>query len=242
MDVKRIPAEKIRIVDIINGRFFYGDKEKMKPSYVISLLGIKFSRVNVIGTVVDKFVSESENYSTITIEDGTGAIRAKAFKEKVSLLKEIEPGDLVMVIGKVKEFNGERYINCEIVRKVEDVNYEILRKLEILNRILELRKIVSHIFSISDEMSKEELKEYVKAKYEIDEEVLETILSQKDITVDFKPKVLKLIEDLDEGDGVEISKIFELSKLPENIIEATLDELINQGYIYEPKPGKIKKV
>ncbi len=243
-DKKRLPAKKVRICDIVNGKFYFGEKEGMKPSYLITPFGQKISRVNLVATVIDKFLSEDENYSTITIDDGTETIRVKTFREKVDLLKEIEIGDMVIVIGKIKEYNGEVYINGEIVRKVENKNLEILRKLEILNELVEQKKILEEIKKLQGKINSEELEEYVKKKFGIDRESLRVIQENLKVSqeIDYKPKILKLIEDLDEGEGVEISKILQLSDLPENVIDNAINELLASGTLYEPRPGIFKKV
>lgn len=240
--MQRLPAKKVRLVDLLHGKFFYGSKEEMKPSYIITPLGEKISRVNIIASVIEKFLSEDENYSSITIDDGTEAMRVKAFGEDTRTLDGIELGNLVTVIGRVKEYNGEIYLQAEIVRKVEDPNFEVLRKLEILNNLMEQKKIAEEIKSIADSMSEEELVDYVKEKYALDKESLEVILESKKVEVDYKPKVLEVIQSLDEGDGVEISKLFEFLNLPEHIIESTIDELLTEGFLYEPTVGKIRKV
>lgn len=242
MQPTRMPAKKIRIFDIANGKYFPGSKEDMRPSYIITPLGERISRVNIIATVTEKFLSDDGNYSSITIDDGTEAIRVKAFKETVPLLMGIEPGSLVLVIGKVKEFNGELYINGEVVKKDIDVNFESLRKLEILDKIIQQKKIAEEIRNMSSELSDEELKDYAKNKYSIDEESLQAILESKKLETDYKPKILEVIASLDTGEGIEIGKLFEVLDLPENVIEKTMDELLNQGFIFEPQPGKIKKI
>jgi RPA family protein len=237
-----MPAKKIRIFDIANGKYFPGSKEDMRPSYIITPLGERISRVNVIATVTEKFLSDDGSYSSITIDDGTEAIRVKAFRETVPLLMGIEPGSLVLVIGKVKEFNGELYINGEVVKKDIDVNFESLRKLEILDKIIQQKKIAEEIRNMSSELSDEELREYAKNKYSIDEESLQAILESKKLEIDYKPKILEVIASLDTGEGIEIGKLFEVLDLPENVIEKTMDELLSQGFIFEPQPGKIKKI
>jgi RPA family protein len=242
MQPTRMPAKKIRIFDIANGKYFPGSKEDMKPSYIITPLGERISRVNIIATVTEKFLSDDGNYSSITIDDGTEAIRVKAFKETVPLLMGIEPGSLVLVIGKVKEFNGELYINGEVVKKDIDVNFESLRKLELLDKIIQQKKIAEEIRNMSNELSEEELKDYAKNKYSIDEESLQAILESKKLEIDYKPKILEVIASMDTGDGIEIGRLFEVLDLPENIIEKTMDELLSQGFIFEPQPGKIKKI
>ncbi|MEM5797652.1 MAG: OB-fold nucleic acid binding domain-containing protein [Candidatus Aenigmatarchaeota archaeon] len=236
----RLPAKKVRIADLLNGKFFYGSKEEMKPSYVITPFGEKVSRVNLIGTVIDKFLSEDGNYSVVTIDDGTEAIRVKSFEGLP--FERVELGDLVRVIGKLKEYNGELYISHEIVEKINDVNFELLSKVEILNNLIKQKKIVDDIKSLFNRMDENELKNYARDTYSIDEETLSVIIESKKKEIDYKPVVLEVIQKLDEGKGVEIKKLFEVLNLPENIVEKTLDELINEGSVYEPTIGFLRKV
>lgn len=239
----RLPAKKVRIVDILNGKFFFGSKEDKKPSYVITPFGQKISRVNVLATVTEKFVDDASKFSTLTLDDGTGAIRAKAFGEGCKILEKVEVGDLVIAIGKLKEYNGEVYINSEIVRKVENFNMENLRKLEILNELIEQKRKVEEIKGMVKHARIEEVKEYASKKFGMSEDVVDFLLEDllKE-SVDYKQKILDLIDELDEGEGAEIAKIFEVCNLPENVIELTIDELLNAGYLYEPKVGFLKRI
>lgn len=242
MAVKRLPAKKVRISDVFTGRYFPGSKEDMSPSYIITSMGQKISRANLIATVTDKFVSEDENYSSINIDDGTAAVRVKTFKDNIKLFEGFEIGDLVVVIGKLKEYMGEIYINGEIVRKVEP-NYENLRKLEILNDLIEQKKIVEEIRKMKDQLTQEQLIAYVK-KFNMEKESLEVALDNLRVIkeIDYKPKILELINTLDDGEGVEISKILAMSELPENVIEQAINELLSSGNLYEPRPGILKVV
>ena len=238
--VERSPARKVRISDLLNGKYFYGSKEEMKPSYVITPFGEKVSRVNLIGTVVDKFIGEDGNYSAVTIDDGTEAIRVKSFEGLP--FEGIELGDMVRIIGKMKEYNGELYISYEIVEKVKDFNFELLSKVEILNNLIKQKKTIDDIKKLSNQVGEEELKAYVQNTYPIDEEMLSVIIESKKKEIDYKPTILEVIQKLDEGKGVEVRKLFEVLNLPENVIERTLDELINNGSLYEPTIGFLKKV
>lgn len=243
MPAKRLTAKKVRICDIVSGRYFSGSREDLKPSVIITQFGQRISRASLVATVTDKFLSEDQTYGSITIDDETEAIRVKAFKEGVELIKGIEPGDIVLVVGKLKEYNGEVYINGEIVRKINDPNVESLRKLEILNQLVGQKKILEEIKGLEGKMPKDELKSYVKDKFGIEEQDLEVMLEAKiEEEVDYKPKILQLIESLDEGEGVDIGKIFELSDLAENIIEKAINDLLASGELYEPKPNVFKKV
>ncbi|MFH8086693.1 MAG: OB-fold nucleic acid binding domain-containing protein [Candidatus Aenigmatarchaeota archaeon] len=242
MTTKRLPAKKVRIFDLIYGKYFPGEKENMKESYVITPLGQKVSRVNIVATVIDKFLSEDGNYSTITIDDGSEAIRVKTFREKTELLQDVEVGDLVLVVGKIREYNNEIYINGELIRKIDQPNFEVLRKLEILKELLEQKKIIEELKNLKERIEESEFKEYVKEKYGLEEEALEFIMKKPEIKEDYKPKIIKIIEELDEGEGVEIGKILEISNLPENIIERGIEELLDSGVLFEPRPGILKKV
>jgi RPA family protein len=238
MKIRRMTANKVGISEIVGGKFYPGSREDMKPSYVVSDFGEKLSRVNVVATVTDKFISDDRNYASITIDDGSGAIQAKVFGDDVKIIENVGIGRLAVVIGKVKEYNDEVYINAESIRTA-DVNYENLRKAEILDRLIARKDFVNKIRQMADQMDESEVLEYVK-NIGLDKEQLQAILERKE--VDYKPKMLELIESMDDGEGTEIGKIFEISKLPDHIIERTIDELLNAGEIYEPIVGKLKRI
>jgi RPA family protein len=238
MDIKRLPAAKVRISEIVDGKFYPGSKETMAPSYVISPFGERLARANILATVTDKFASEDGNYASLTLDDGSGAMQARAFGEDAKMFGKVDVGDLAIVIGKLKEYNDEVYVNAESVKKA-DANYENLRKSEILERLISRKSLVREIRQAAEEMDEEELLEHAK-KLGIDKEQIEAMLERKE--VDYKPKMLDLIESMDDGEGVEIGKLFEISKLPEHIIERAIDELLTDGEIYEPIVGKLKRI
>ena len=235
--VERLAAKKIRAVDVFNGKFFPGSKEDMKPSYVITQFGEKISRVNLVGTVVDKFESQDGNYAALTIDDGTSVLRAKMF-EDTGMIKDVDLGDMVLLVGKLKEYQGEVYVNSEVVKKIE-ANYEIKHKLEVLKDLIGQKNIANEIKKLAASMSEEELKNYA-ASYGMGDESVKIILGGNEM--DYKPRVLELLKTLDKGDGVEVKKIFEIVKLPENVVENTLTELLDEGFIFEPKPSVLKIV
>lgn len=241
---KRMSAKKARIKDIVSGKYFAGSKEDMMPSFVITPLGQRLSRISIIATVTDKFLNEDESYASVTVDDGTAAVRVKTFREGVGMLKKTEVGNLVAVTGKLKEYNGEVYVSGEFVKKIDDANYESMQKLEILNELLEQKKIIDEIKNLKEQMPEDELKEYAKDKFGMDNEAIAFVLENLKVVkeVDYKPKILKLIESLDEGKGVEISKLLELSDLPENIIDNTLNDLLNSGDLFEPTAGRLKRI
>ena len=135
---KRNVACKARISDILSGRFV---KDDVSAGYII--IGImNVYRVNVIANFVYK--SEQANSSSAVIDDGTGKISLRAFENK-NIFSNADIGDFVLVIGRVREFGSERYIMPEIVKKITDIEWVNLRKLELESADFESIKIKDNI-------------------------------------------------------------------------------------------------
>ena len=125
---KRNIAYKLRVGDILMGKPIF-DNEK----FLYIELGAKnLSRVNVVGNIVDKYESEGEKkYLFFTLDDGSGQIKLKAFGEEDSeKFKKVKQGDTVVVIGVVRNWNNETYVQPEIISK-KDPKYLLVRKLEL---------------------------------------------------------------------------------------------------------------
>jgi len=246
METLRQTTSRARISDIVNANFIR--KEGFEPSYVLTDLGQRISRTYLIGTIVDKFMSENGNYSSITIDDDSDSIRIKAFRENVNIFDNLNIGDLVMVIGKVRNYAEENYIIPEIVKKVIDPNLESLHKLEVLKQDMLHKKALKIIKKEKENFDDiEKLKNYVKKQHGIDADIVDSILetfSMEEETKekDYKPLLLETLDRLDEGEGVEFKKLLEESKLPENTFEETINEILSDGVCFEPKPGIIKRV
>jgi len=240
----RMPAIKIRTADVVNGKYFYPKPEEKKAGYVITPFGKRIFRINVVATVIDKFVNEDESYCSLTLDDGTENIKMKAFKRDAKSLMRFELGDLILAVGKLREYNREVYIAAEAVRKLNDANYESMRRLELLNELLASKLMVDELRIIHDEASIEELKEIAVKKFSLDEEQLNVVLENLNIKkeIDYKPKVLEIINNLDSGKGVEMHKLFEQAELPESAVESAINDLLAEGMIFEPLPGVLKKV
>lgn len=127
---KRQPTRKINIENLTSGKLV----EKNGGKFLETVYGEEISRARIIATVVGKFISEDKNFASVTIDDGTDTIRVKLWQD-ISLLENIEVGQLVDIIGKVREYNDEIYLVPEIIQKIEDPNLELLRKLEVKNRL-----------------------------------------------------------------------------------------------------------
>mgnify|MGYP001559486817 FL=1 len=195
---KRQVAYKLKISDIVNGNL---TKEELSGD--IKLSNFNVTRVNIIAALIYK--SEELNYASAVIDDGTGRIQLRSF-ENNAYFSRIDVGDAVLIIGKIREFNSEKYIVPEILKRINDVKWADVRKLELRNS------------SISDNKTKGMDKNPVVAA-KIDEEIY------------------SLIKKLDNGDGASFDDIIKSRGID---AEKILNRLLENGDIFEIKPGKLK--
>ncbi len=214
---KRVASRKIWIKDIIDSKFVKSPGG-WEPSY-IEVDGEKISRVNVVATVVSKFLSEDGNYGSVTLDDGTETIRVKAFGPDVVKLKNIMYGSIVRFIGKAKEYNEETYLSPEIVRALEDQNWLVVHKLEV-------------------GQPKTGAPKPEDVKPDMDEEVAIETIKNEDISV--QKKVLDIIRSLDAGGGAEVNGVVERSKLGTEDAMNIIVGLLKVGDVYEPVKGRLK--
>lgn len=114
--MKRNPAKKIWIKALKEGEYSpsSGGYDPNKLVYD----GEEYIRVKLLGTVIDRF--EGDDFSSITIKDDTGEIQVRFFQEDTEWTENISEGDLVRVIGKVREREDETVLNGEIVKKLDN--------------------------------------------------------------------------------------------------------------------------
>ena len=123
---KRETARKVRINDITSGKFF--KEEGFTPNYILTPFGLRVSRTRIIATIVDLYQNEDGSYGAITLDDGTGTIRAKFFQD-LEMMEDLEEGQIVEFIGKVKKYDDEIYLVPETTVE-KSPNQELLRALE----------------------------------------------------------------------------------------------------------------
>ena len=86
MAIKRSTAHRIRLKNIVNSP--YEKREGFNPS-VIKFNNLEISRVNVIASIVGKYLTDDQNYCAITLDDGSETIRVKNFGAEVGIIKEL---------------------------------------------------------------------------------------------------------------------------------------------------------
>ncbi len=222
MQQSRQTAFKLWLHDIKNSKYFREEGE-FSPNYVL-FKDKKISRVNIIANVVMKFENPERSYSSITLDDGSNNIRVKCWREDIKILDDIDIGNTVMVIGRVREFNNEGYIIPEIVKNM-DSNWALVRRLE-------LEKLYGKLVNNSNVV-----KEEVAIYDNVEEELVEEIQIENN-----RQKILSLIEKFDSDSGADISDIVTSSNVEKDEARKIIEELLKEGEIFELKPGKLKLI
>lgn len=211
-DFNRLTAFKIKIDSIVNSNYV---KPEQGVEY-IELSELRVSRVRVIATVVSKRINEDKTYAYLTIDDGTETIRIKSWKENVEKIENIMIGDIIELVGRVKEWGEptpERYLTCEIIKKIINPNHWLFHKYELL-----LTK---------EKTCKIEEKKETGVSTGVDYE-------GKEISASKEQQIIKIIKENDLGKGTNIELIMKLTQLDEVDVKETLKNLIMDGLIYEP--------
>lgn len=252
IEIKRLTAKKAGVSEVTKGKFF--KKPGFESNYVLTGLGRKLSRVRVLGLVVDKFMNGDGSYSAITIDDSSDTVRCKFFGG-AKIFNGIEAGDLVDVVGKVREYSGEIYIAPEMVTKITDPNFETMRILELakirklqkdsIAKLEELKKKNPDLKEIKnsakDIMSEEDAESIIEAESVIREALSETAGSKAGQPKDAKETILKIIGESGQ-DGVDYQLVLAKSGLPESAVDMAVQKLLEGGILFEPRPGKLKSL
>ena len=199
-DYKRNIAYKLRIGDIIVGKPI---TEGEKFSF-LELGDRRIVRINVIANVIDRYDSNNERkYSFITVDDGSGQIKLKAFGDDIVRLENLSQGQTVLIIGVLRYFNNEIYISPEIVR-LQDPRYLLVRKLEMEKNAKPVQKPEGGQAPIRD-------------------------------------KIIDDIRASEEKGGIGISDlIMSHTETSPDIINQEIQKLLEEGIIFEPRPGKVR--
>ncbi|MCX6817859.1 MAG: hypothetical protein NTU57_03300 [Candidatus Aenigmarchaeota archaeon] len=238
--IARQTAKKVRVWDIVNGTFV--KKGGFEPSFVKTPSGEEVARARILATIVAKFVAEDGNYAAVTLDDGSDTIRAKTFKT-IKPLDTVEIGDIVDIIGKLREYNGEKYMMPEVVSKVTDPNVEVMRRLEMVYKQTAARRAKEFVEK-NKSRNPEELRKELSEKFGIENPIIDALLGDKKAEGGDKGSLKKQLLDVINAskDGIVYSQLMKSVKAKGADIESAVDELLNDGMCYEPSPGRIRKI
>ena len=145
---KRQVAHKLMIKDILNAH--YVKEEGWNPNYLVLEDKRQVSRVNLLGTIIDKDVNVKSNYQSLIVDDGYGNVSLRNFENK-NAFDDVNIGDSILIIGRPREFGHEKYIVPEIIKKIENKEWIELRKLE-LGKNVEVPKEEVEVKKIQEEV------------------------------------------------------------------------------------------
>ncbi|WP_292460157.1 winged helix-turn-helix domain-containing protein [Methanothermococcus sp.] len=173
--------------------------------------GKRIHRVRLLGNVKNISVSTILSFEL----DG---VSVRDFEKKA---EDIEEGDFVDIIGRVGMYEGSKYIALEVYKKRNE-DKEKWKEL----RALEIEKTRKYL---EDEESS--LISGKRENTDITDDILEDIYrdeeSQKDI-------ILNIIN---ENEGISYEELVKKANIDEKELDKILEELIEDGEIYEPKTG-----
>tara|TARA_Y100000034_G_scaffold46416_1_gene57115 strand:- start:1840 stop:2532 length:693 start_codon:yes stop_codon:yes gene_type:complete len=222
----RQTAYKVWIADVLN-KEVKKEEGEWSPNY-IEINNKQVSRVNIIATIVMKYVSEDNSYATLTIDDSSGDVQIKAWKEDVSFFDDVEIGSPILFVGKVKDYNSQIYLVPEIIKVLDKKEWIELRKKELTKVYGEREtKIVQEVQPKKEEIIEEPVIQ--------EETVVEEVVSGNG-----RQKILNTIEQMDKGEGADIIEVVEETKLDEEEANSLIQELLKEGEIFEIKSGKLK--
>lgn len=203
---RRETAYKVRINDILRATQIFEEIEGTNKRLKFVELGDrKIQRINIIANVIDKYESEGERrFASITLDDGSGQIRARVFGEDLAKFANIIQGDTLLIIGVLRFFNNEVYLLPELIKKQEP-RYLLVRKLE----------IDKSYSSVNMPKPKQEIKM-------------------------LRDELLGLIKNSETNEGIEKEEIILTLKAQPEIIVQEIQKLLEEGIIYEPRPGIVR--
>lgn len=222
-------AYKVRIEELLRGEFRRSE-DGSEPSYLISPWGTQIIRARVMGTVVDKLIREDGSYGTITIDDGSGLLRVKVWGRDVERIGKVNIGDLVDVIGRVREFEGEVYLAPEGVIPISDPNWETVRMLELAR---ERRELLSK--GVRPRLAREPQPEQVYAEPVGMPESVE-VTTRPSADEELKKRITDALREF--PGGASSDELANRLKLSRQEVEQVLRDLLTEGRIYEPEAGK----
>lgn len=203
---KREIAHKLRIIDLLKAKQIFEETETLnKRLNHVELGNRNIVRINLIANIIDKYQSEGEKrFATITLDDGSGQIRARVFADDVALFTDMSQGDTVLIIGLLRFFNQELYILPELIKKYNP-KYLLIRKLEIEKSFPPI---------ITDSKKKE-----IKA---------------------LRDELIGMIKEAETKEGIDKEEIIIKLKSQPQLITQEIQKLLEDGVIYEPRPGRVR--
>lgn len=215
-------AYKVNVKDILDSR--YVKEDGWLPNY-IEMKGKKVSRANILGVIVSLDSPDADSsFTSYILDDGTGRIPLRFFESH----QQVSVGDIVTVIGRPREFGSDRYIVPEII-KITDAAWVKLRRMELaFEKNRSAQRMPDESRSQPDVSSSE-------GGLDVEtEEIADDVVDETSPV----SRIMGCIKELDGGAGVAFEDISVKSGVDD--AEQYIQRLLEQGDIFEVKPGRYK--
>lgn len=247
---QRHVAKRVLLRDLLEGAFMNAQAEE--PDYLLARTGQKIVRCQIVGIIVGK--EQIGSMANILLDDGTGKLMVRFFEEN-KIFSYVNIGDCLLVIGRVRIYNEEKYISAEVTKKVEPRWLQVSAFYE---RKKEASEAPAHEAGeendrspqqkkVQERRDKEELeKRMIKSSedqklkdgfQESQIKPFEEMMIEEDKEIPFQ-KLVRLIKELDQGEGVAVENLLERSSLDHT--EQYIQQMLERGDIFQVRPGKIK--
>jgi hypothetical protein len=234
--VARETAFVVAIHDLLSGQ--YVAREGWEPNFVETARG-RVSRANILATVVG-----IEDARSIILDDGTGSMSCRAFEKDLFC----KVGDVVLVIGRPRQFSGSLFFMPEILRVTDPLWIEHRKKV-LGTTTTEKKGDVAPASTI--EKARVEETAYNKQVFEKTAPDTKTItqntpvqkIQVQESTPELAParvsseNILDTISRLDNGDGVDIDEVIAIHG---ESAEVKITKLIEEGHVFACRPGRVK--
>jgi len=123
-DIKRQVAVKAWIKELTSSS--YVQESDLRPNYVLTQDNKKISRVNLLGAVVSL---DQTGLLSFVLDDGSSTITIRSFEQNPAW--KVELGEVVLVVGRPRQYGTEIYVLPEIIKKIDNKNWIEVRKIEL---------------------------------------------------------------------------------------------------------------
>lgn len=211
----RETARIVAIGDLLHGQYL--QKEGWEPNVVETARG-SVSRASILAAIV-----AVEGAKSVIIDDGTGRMQCRSFERDIACAV----GDLVLCIGKIRQFAGTIFLVPEIMKVLDDSRWIEHRKALLAANPPAAIPSSAILESQAQEADAEEV----------------TALNEPHPVAFEKPAerpaegILDIIARLDSGDGADIDSVIAATG---DGAEAKITRLIEEGHVFTNKPGRVK--
>ncbi len=211
---KRQVAVHTSLSDIQEGS--YTKEGGWEPSYVVLASGSHASRVNVFGVIIAK----DDEGKSLMLDDTSARMRVAWFEDNPRF-SSLHVGDAVVVIGRPREFQNEKYIVPEIIRSITNHGWLTVRKAELGSRMQHAKGPAAGAKNDNEALA-----------------IVEDVVSDTPTAPNTYDALIDYIRTHDTGSGVETAHIITQSGIPRS--ESLILALLKEGEIFEVRPGRVR--